>query len=161
MRLPLLFAAAIALMCLAAPPVSANNTRNTDARTILDQQAGIRTEAMNKKGRYKDMAEAKRQELFAHQDKVNRMLEGVASTTDLPETDQIAVFNSLEAIEAIINQAEDERMVCKRVKPVGSNRPETVCKTVAQMRAEKLDAESAMRSGQSCTDGLTVGCPGR
>jgi hypothetical protein len=143
MRLPLLFAAAIALMCLAAPPVAANNTRNTDAKTILDQQAGIRTEAMNKKGRYKDMAETKRQELFAHQDKVNRMLEGVGSTTDLPEKDQITVFNSLEAIEAIINQAEDERMVCTRVKPVGSNRPQTVCKTVAQLREEKLDADRA------------------
>ena len=71
------------------------------------------------------------------------MLEGVGSTTDLPEKDQITVFNSLEAIEAIVNQAEEERMVCTRVKPVGSNRPETVCKTVAQMREEKLEADRA------------------
>ena len=147
MRLPLLLAAAFALMCLAAP-VAANNTRNTDAKAILEQQAGIRTEAMNKKGRYKDMDESKRQELFAHQDKVNRMLDGVASTTELPETDQIVVFNSLEAIEAIINQAEEERLVCSRVKPAGSNLPTTVCKTVAQLREEKLNADRAFQRDQ-------------
>ena len=153
MRLPLLFAAAVALMCLAAPPVAANNTRNTDAKTILDQQAGIRAEAMNKKGHYKDMDEPQRQELFTHQDKVNRMLEGVTSTTDLPEQDQIVVFNSLEAIEAIINKAEDDRLVCTRVKPVGSNRPQTVCKTVWQLREEKADADRAFQRDQRTTDG--------
>lgn len=39
---------------------------------------------------------------------------------------------------------DDERMVCERRKVLGSNRPERVCKTVAQRREEKERARADM-----------------
>ena len=139
----------------AATPVPAQ--ANLDAKAIVAQQAEIRAEAAARSGRYKDMPAAKREELFALQDKVSKQLAGRTTITELAEADQIAVFNALEAISSIINQAEDERMVCERYKPIGSNRPQTLCKTVAQRRAEREAGEALGPRDQRCVDAWNSG----
>ncbi|RPE76997.1 hypothetical protein EDC50_2250 [Vulcaniibacterium tengchongense] len=152
MRFFLLFAA---LGLLALGQAAAANEGGTDSEAILAQQRQIRAEAMAGKGRFKDLDPARRSELFAQQDEVTRLLTGTSRTSELSETDRIAVFNALEAVEAIVNQAEDERMVCERHKPVGSNRLQTVCKTVAQRRAEREAAST--RGGVQCVDAWNSG----
>lgn len=132
-----LFAAATAIPAAASP-----SAQSLDADAIRSQQAEIRTQALAREGRYAGMAEARRQQLLNEQSTVLRLLDGKRAITDLPEKDRIAVFNSLEAISAIINNEDDERMVCRRHKPVGSNRPTTICKTVAQLAAERRSVES-------------------
>lgn len=126
---------------------------NTDARAILAQQQQLRAEAIAKKGRFKDLDAKKLNEMYAHQDKVGRLLEGQQRTTDLRERDQIAVLNALESIEAIVNSAEDERLICERHRPVGSNRPQTTCKTVAERRAEREAAQNDIgRRNLACSE---------
>lgn len=142
MRLQFMISVGIAAMLL-FPPVSTGQERqNLDANTILAQQQQIHAEAIKRTGRYKDMKEATRHTLFAQQDVVTNLLQGKRYTTDLPEHDQIAVFNALESIEAIINNAEDQRMVCERHKPTGSHRTKTLCMTVAQRRALQEGAKN-------------------
>lgn len=122
---------------------------NLDAKAIVAQQATIRAEALAGAGRYKDMPAAKREQLFALQDMVTKQLDGRTTTTELPEHDQIAVFNTLEAISAMVNQAEDERMICERKRPVGTNRSQTVCMTLAQRNAQReAGAEFIQRRDQ-------------
>jgi hypothetical protein len=150
MRNTLLPAMMLALLVLAGPIVAKEHP-NTSAAAIREQQQEIRTEVVAGKGRYKDMASDKRAKLLSHQDRVLALLAGVDFTTELSELDQIAAFNALEAIEAIVNAAEDERMICERFKPVGSNRPQTLCRTVAQRRAEREAAQQGMgRRDQTC-----------
>jgi hypothetical protein len=133
--------------------------KNLDAQAILAQQQQIRAEVEKRGGRFKDMDAAKREELFARQGKVASLLADKKATTDLPEQDQIVVFNELEAIEGIVNKAEDERMVCERVKPVGSNRPKTVCMTVAERRAQREAAEKDMNTrNQACLKDASGNC---
>ena len=110
---------------------------NTDAQAIVQQQQEIRQEAVAREGRYKDLDERTHRELLDKQDAVFSLLEGRERSTELGERDQMALFNSLESISAIVNKAEDERMVCERVRPTGSNRAQRVCKPVAQRRAEQ------------------------
>lgn len=145
-----LITTALVLMAALSAPAWADESANTDAQAILTQQQSIKSEVMSKKGRYRDMDQGTRQQLFDQQDKVQKLLVGVSRATELGEHDQIALFNSLEAIEAIVNKAEDERMVCERYKPSGSNRPVTVCKTVAERRADKEHAEQALQRNQVC-----------
>ena len=147
-----------AVLLLASLPAFATDQKPAgDAQAILTHQAQIRSEALAGKGRYKDMAEAQRTALFNHQDTITRLLQDVDNTSDLPENDKLAVFNAIEAVKAIVTKAEDERMVCVREKPLGSNRPERVCKTVAQRREEKLKADGAVRSTVTCQDGFNGG----
>lgn len=123
-------------------------SENTSAAAIRAQQEAIRAELGSRNGRYKDLSDSRRERLVHHQALVLGHLEGVERTTDLSEADQITVFNSLEAIEAIVNTAEDDRMICRRSKPVGSNRPTTVCRSVAQIRREKEIADKLLERDQ-------------
>lgn len=154
MQLRTVLLASIIAMAAAAP-ASGNEAPAPDVSKILQQQAAIRADVMARSGRYKDLPEDKRNTLLNHQQVVTSRLGGVQTTAQLNEHDRIAVFNALEAIEAIVNKAEDDRMICKRHKPVGSNRPQTVCRTVAQLRAEEDNNEQ--RRNQVCVDAWNSG----
>ena len=124
------------LLCLAGV-AAANDHPNLDAGAIRDQQRDIRIAVDAGRGAYKDMPDSKKRELFGRQDHVLQLIGDHARTTELNERQQIDLFNNLEAIQAIVNSAEDERMICQRERPVGSNRIRTICKTVAQRRADR------------------------
>ena len=79
-------------------------------------------------------------QLREHQDLVLNLLEGHERSTELSREDQMAVFNALEAISAILNRAEDERMICRRERSVGSRFATEVCRTVAERRGDSRDA---------------------
>lgn len=116
--------------------------RNTGIRAdaILSQQQQIRAEATARTGRYKDMDESRRRDLFAKQDVVFRLLEGKQDSNELNEPQRVELFNALESIEATVNNARDEQMICEHVKQIGSNRPQKVCKTYAQREKEREKA---------------------
>ena len=64
------------------------------------------------------MDERKRDELLSKQDFVLRTDRGQAdSATTFRRMSRMEVFNALEWIEAAINNAEDERMVCSWKRP--------------------------------------------
>jgi hypothetical protein len=117
--------------------VSAQTHPNLDAAEIRSQQQQIRADAEARTGRYQHMPEATRSDLLRRQERVHTLLGDVRETTELDETRRIELFNNLEAISAIINFDEDQRMICERTKLVGTNRPTTVCRTVAQRRDER------------------------
>ena len=135
MRMQLVLAGLMGLVAVVPGAFAKDAHANLDAQAIVAQQQEIRVAAQARRGRYKDMEEAQRSALYARQDTVNQLLEGKKLTTELPERDQIVVFNTLEEIEAILNKAEDERLICERYKPAGSNRPQTKCTTVANVAA--------------------------
>lgn len=136
----------VAALVTAGGVVHASNDHpHLQADAIRTQQTEIRAAAQAGKGRYKDLPAARKDELFQRQDRVASLLGDVNVTTELNQHDQIQLFNELEAISAIINKAEDDRLVCRRHKPVGSNRPTTVCRTVAQMRAASDAAAKDIR----------------
>ncbi|HEV7272079.1 hypothetical protein [Pseudoxanthomonas sp.] len=146
----------LAVIALLVPPLAwANDIHpNMDAQAILQQQQEIRAEIDRPGGRFKHLTPEKRETLLAEQGKISTLLEGKRSLQDLSESDRILAFNALESVEGILNQAEDDRMVCERVKPVGSNRPKTVCLTVAERRAAREQAQRDVSNRtQSCFKG--------
>lgn len=62
-----------------------------------------------------------------------------ATTTVAPKADPAAAA-----------RADDERMICERVKVIGSHKVERVCKTAAQRREEREGAK--YQSGKAATD---------
>ncbi|WP_149195210.1 hypothetical protein [Luteimonas suaedae] len=134
---------------------------NTDAKSIIAQQEEIRAEAVARKGRYKDMDERTIRDLLAKQDKVMDLLDGKEHSTELSKIDQTTLFNSLESIEAIVNKAEDERMVCRRERTTGSHRTQNVCKTVAQLRTEREQGQTAIGARDIRCEGCGEGNGGR
>jgi hypothetical protein len=120
--------------------------RNTGikADAILSQQQQIRAELTSRSGPFKDMEESKRSDVSAKQDVVFHLLEGKQNSGELNEPQRVELFNALEAIEATVNNARDEQVICEHVKQIGSNRPQKVCKTYAQREKER---EAARKIG--------------
>ncbi len=127
--------AVAALMAMGASAAAlADVPASLDLDAIRTQQAEIRAGANAGTGLYEDMTEATRRDLISRQDRVLRTIDGKETSEQLTEDQRMAVFNDLEWIEAAINKAEGERMVCERRKKLGSNRTERVCMTVAQQQ---------------------------
>jgi len=110
---------------------------------IRAQQLELREELTAKNGPYKNMSPGKRNELMARQDQLLTLIDGKATLEELSEADKALAFDSLEWINATIADNDDHRIVCERTRPVGSNRVERVCSTVAERRASR---EAALRS---------------
>lgn len=130
------FLFACALSVLAIPSAFATD-RLPEFEAIRIQQAEIRAGVAARTGRYQDMPESIRVDLLTKQAQLLRIIEQKSSAAELTEGQRLEAFNALEWIEAAINQADDDRLVCERRKTLGSNRKERVCKTVAQMREER------------------------
>lgn len=132
----------------AAAPASKQKV-STNASEIVQQQTAIRAQVLSGKGAFKDMDASARNDLLKHQDIVFGLLKDKESTTQLSEADQVRVSNSISSIVAAVTNAEDDRMVCRREKPTGSNRTETICKTVAERRIEREQAADSRRLSNS------------
>lgn len=148
-------ALALALALTMTTLAAASDHPNLDAGTIRAQQQQIRSDAQARTGRYAKLSSKQQRELTQQQDRVMQLLgSDVKKTTELSELDQVALFNSLEAIEAIVNNAEDERLVCERHKPVGTNRPRTICRTAAQRAAAReASQDRVIERTQTCFKG--------
>lgn len=101
---------------------------------IKVQQEQIRSDVIAKTGRYRNMSESTRTELLSRQDQLLRMIGDKQDPNELSKAQRLQAFNTLEWIEAAINNAKDERMVCTRERQTGSLRTTTVCKTSKQIK---------------------------
>lgn len=140
------------LLCLPGP-LSASTRTTGSLPDIHAQQVQLRQDAVAGQGRLKDLTAAERQALVVQQDRFLALTKGRQSLDELSMDDRMAAINTLEAINATLTRAEDERLVCERIKQVGSHRPTRVCRTVAELRQARQAAEKLMEERPAC--GLT------
>lgn len=144
-RLAGLLALALAGASLAAIASQPAPLRFDEVRA---QQAELRTAAKVGTGVFEHMSESSRREMFSRQEHLLALIEGKQTPDELGPNEKVAVFNALESIEAIINRAEDKRIVCRRERVTGSNRKVRVCKSVAQLRREREESRDNLDSGR-------------
>jgi len=91
--------------------------------------------------------------LLKAQDEMFAVAKDNPTDADLSEEEWVKVFNAQEQINQIVKaSAADERVVCRRERPTGSNRMRSVCLTVAQwrsMQASQSDLQHLSREGGS------------
>lgn len=112
---------------------------------IVAEQLDLRTQMQESKGRFAEMPAVKKSSIAKNQAIVLGLLEGRETLAELTPDQKVEAANALESINASINNTEDERLVCKRNKPIGSNIVVRTCKSVAQMEADKEAGANEMR----------------
>lgn len=117
---------------------------------IRAQQIELRDAARAGNGVFEDYPRSDRNDLVEKQDAVLAMIEGKQTADQLDEPVRMEVFNRLEEIRALVEEAGDSRMVCDYEKRVGSNMKKRVCKTVAERRREREQAVDAMNTRAIC-----------
>lgn len=116
---------------------------------IVAQQKAIRAEMDARSGRFADMPAVKRRQVEVDQERLLRLIEGKESVRAMTPATRVEVSNAIDSINAAIADTDDERMVCERVKKVGSNFVTRECKTVAQRTREREDAQTRMRDDRA------------
>ena len=138
---------------LLVSPVFANDNIEIDSTPaqIRDAQSQLRQAIEAKRGGYSHFSDEERREIFARQDDVLAAIEGRQSIDELSGDQRIRLLNALAAVDAAVKKAEDNRMICERIKPIGSNRPQSKCMTVGQRRQLRVDIQrrGVAPSGQS------------
>lgn len=139
-------AAALGLfLTLASFGAAADDAAGTDLAAIRAQQIELRAEAMAAKGIFKDMDSTKRSRLISRQDQLLALIEGKASVAEFDDRGQVRAFNLLEEINALINDAEGNQVVCENVRKTGSHRKTKVCTTLAERRRLQQETEDHLR----------------
>jgi hypothetical protein len=148
------FVSAVVLsLALVAPAAFASvDSRVLMLDDIRAQQNEIRDGVEAGTGRYKALSASQRSELLSKQARMLQTIEGKHSTEDLNDQQKTEVFNTLEWIEAVVNNDGEDRMVCERRPVLGSTRKERICKPASQWREEREAARNMMDSRGACMD---------
>lgn len=94
-------------------------------------------EALDKKeGPYARYSDSQRKTLREQQSSIYGLIDGKQSVDDLGEDNRLRLANLLMAQKAQLEQSVEDKMVCERVKVLGSNRPKMQC--MSESRREQL-----------------------
>lgn len=108
---------------------------------IRTAQGELRQAIERKSGNYSHFSDDERKAIFARQDEVLSLIDGKQDIAELGPDGKIALANALEAVKSSVARAEDSRMICERIKPVGSNRPQNKCISVGARRRMREEAQ--------------------
>jgi hypothetical protein len=129
----------LAALCLAAS--LSFSALADDAIVITWTPEGLRTaqdalkrDLAAKKSGYDHLSEAEKQTILRKQEAIYAMADGRTSFDGLNDEDKRRLANAVEEVRALVAKAEDSRMICERVRVIGSNRPENKCITVGDRR---------------------------
>jgi len=132
-------AVVLTALCASTASFAAPPATPFDAQAVLEQQKAIRADIDAGKGVYGQLNPATRQEVRERQDKLDKLLQN-RRYEDLSPAEQDQARLDLAWIE-YAGKSDDDRLVCERVRTIGSNRVERVCKTVAQRRDDKKNSK--------------------
>lgn len=135
-----------AALMMSAPAVFAQ-TSSLRVTTVLAEQAQLRAELEAGSGRAAGISAAKRTDLLARQKELLDMLAGKKSARDLSDAQRNFAHDTLALIDAAVVDDDEDRLVCRREKTIGSNMTTRKCRTLAQMRVDQERARETMASG--------------
>lgn len=101
-----------------------------DPDRVREEQSELIGNLQARKGVFKDLEEPQRTVLVEQHGRVMALIEGKHSPGELSEQERAEVATLLERIDNTVQQAGQERIVCKRVKNLGSHRMEKICSVV-------------------------------
>jgi hypothetical protein len=137
---------AVALPTFADNSATAPTVNNMSVQEFLAYHDGVAKKADTRE--FEALSRSERDQLAAAQGEIRAALAGKASMSELDDAGKLVVFNAHEKVVALVNKAEDERLVCVQKKRLGSHRHTLECRTVAQIREEREAARGErMRVG--------------
>lgn len=146
MRIRSLFLAAALLAPLIAagttapgePPIAADT-----AARFAEQVARVRDE-MKPGGRYGFIREDDRRRVDQLLDAMAALLGRYESVATMGRDAQIALFNTQERVNGILHHNDELRLVCESRPKVGTNIPQTTCRTVGDIERDRRAGNRTM-----------------
>lgn len=138
------FLLAAALLALAMPSAGAAAGSDIDPQRVHKEQTQLQLQVSKGQGAFKDIDTSLQKRILANQDRVLELVDGKQSLDELSAEEREELSTTLGDIERLVTKAKDERQVCRKMRPTGSNRPQVVCMTAAQHREAQKRAREAI-----------------
>jgi len=135
---------------------AANFGTPPNAGEIMREQRAIRDQAESSTGKYSRFKPEAMVRLTKAQERVFRLLDGKQSVDHLNMHQKVELFNALEEVKAVLNDNEQDRLICHRERKVGTTIKETRCATVAQ-RKDLEEGGKAFLGPRTCSGGSVPG----
>lgn len=120
--------------------------KGLDVTQSFEAQRKLLVQALNDGETYSEISPADLQTVNTSLARMSQLLDGVQDVAQLRGAARVELFNEQEQINTLLTRAHDDsRMICRREKPTGSNRPTNTCMTVAQRRRARDGAQDTMR----------------
>jgi len=117
-----------------------------DLSRSFEAQRGAIVKALADGETYSEIASQDTRIVMDSLERISSLLDGAQDVEQLPEETKVQVFNEQERINSLLVPAyADSRVICRRHKPTGSNRPTNICLTVAERRRARDSAEDFFR----------------
>ncbi len=114
--------------------------------TLQAHQARIEKE-FAAEGRYAEIEPEQQRRARDLLRRMGQLTDADGRAVALPPDRKVELFNLQEELNGILEQAaEDSRLVCRRQRHVGSNRPVNTCATVAERRRLREGGQEMFRS---------------
>lgn len=107
---------------------------------IRAAQDALKAALDKKDGPYARYSESQRNTLRQQQSSIYGLIDGKDSLDDLGEDSRLRLANLLMSQKAQLEQKPDDKVVCQRVKVLGSNRPKMQCMSEAQRDRQREEA---------------------
>ncbi|ATD68380.1 MULTISPECIES: hypothetical protein [Luteimonas] len=155
----------VLLAFLPLGPVSANVTANdavaldkgVDLGRSFEAQRQAILQALADGEVYKEISPEDMQIVRDSLARMSGLLGDVQDVGRLPELTRVEIFNEQGRVNALLTRAHaDSRLVCRREKPVGSNRSINRCMTVAERNRERDNAQDLMRNQKKSEELINV-----
>lgn len=142
-----------AMLLGVAPAAMASFGTSQDVRQSLREQRQIQEQVEDPLGKYSRFKPEASAKLIAAPDRIFRLLGGANTTDHLGKNEKVELFNALEKVRAIIDDNEEDRLVCTRGHKVGTTIKQTRCATVAQRRHLRDGARAFIEKPGACQMG--------
>lgn len=103
---------------------------------IRAAQDALKAALEKKDGPYARYSESQRKTLREQQSNIYGLIEGKQSVDELGEDNRLRLANLLMAQKSQLEQSPEDKMVCERVRVLGSNRPKLQC--MSESRREQM-----------------------
>ena len=144
----------VAIMLLAAGTAYADDQQLTmlNKHDFMAMKSQV-SKDFDQDKRYREIAPADQETVKKTLARMEMRWQKSEDTAQLSPDDRIEMVNDEQLVNTILqNASADSRTICERSEPIGSHRPQTSCKTVAQMKREQEKSQSSMRDGKTGTN---------
>lgn len=137
----------LALPALAKKEVAeaAVNASNRDAFETVS--AWVRDQ-MREGGRYAHVTPTERTRVDTRLVEMEGLFQKYPAVDQMSDDDKLKMFNYQEEVNAILAHRDSERLICKNVKPIGSNIPVKQCMTAGEIEARRRNDTDYLRRTQ-------------
>jgi hypothetical protein len=132
--------AALAAVAVSMPVFAADKVSpavNASSKEAFETVSTWVRKQMDEGGRYSYVTSSEKSTVNAELDGMGKLLQQNGDVEHMNSAQKTQMFNSQEQVNAILAKRDNDRLICKNEKPIGSNIPTKTCQTAGSIEARR------------------------